>query len=80
MNTANLPQANRLDRVREFVEHVARCAADDDPVSQSQEFGKRDNNYYLRAATSLGLIALIEDGGLHRVTDRGQRLLASAPR
>ncbi len=74
-NTANLPQADRLEKVRKFVELVDRSATYYAPLAQKSS--ERHTRYYLSAASSLGLIELAADGELHLITDRGTRLLAS---
>lgn len=72
VDSARLPQANRLGTIRTLVASIKAGRSDSHELSEACSFSTRQSTYYRKAANLLGLI---NDNGL--VTESGRDLLTT---
>ncbi|HLL54965.1 MAG TPA: restriction endonuclease [Myxococcaceae bacterium] len=75
--TAGIPQANRLENVRQLVAAVREGIHHPAALLELLEVDERHFAYYRQAAAILGLVSVGRDGAL-ALTERGRELLATA--
>lgn len=76
IRSADVPQAPRLDRIREVVEAVSHGSTTPERIRTRTRMRPRDAHYHLKAASeTLGLLA--SEDGRYRLTPLGARLVAA---